>query len=395
MTPSEVIADGLLITDDDRITWVGDAQQAAETGYETELKQARDIPEGGYILPGLVDLHCHGGGGASFPDAITADEARIAANEHLSHGTTSLVASLVTADKETLVQRVRTLKQLCETGELAGIHLEGPFLSKARCGAQNPDHMQVPDADLVRAVGKEAGGHFVTMTVAPELEGMLGKGGVFSALAEVGALPSIGHTDASAETVEQAIAEAQTYLAQNLSLSPNPTATHLFNGMRPLHHRDPGPIAACLAAAAVHGCVVELIGDGVHLAPATVRSVFGMLSPEDIVLVTDAMAAAGMADGEYDLGPVRVKVADGVARLVDGDAIAGGTAHLLDVLRATVTAGIDLVSATRAAATTPARTLGKASEFGALVTGLRANLVVVDDELKPRGVARNGEWIRR
>src|SRR5699024_5664715 len=124
-------------------------------------------------------------------------------------------------------------------------------------------------------------------------------------------------------------------------------------------------------------------------------SVFGMLSPEDIVLVTDAMAAAGMADGEYDLGPVRVKVADGVARLVDGDAIAGGTAHLLDVLRATVTAGIDLVSATRAAATTPARTLGKASEFGALVTGLRANLVVVDDELKPRGVARNGEWIRR
>src|SRR5690625_1622392 len=146
--------------------WVGPAEQAADAGYEPALRTATRLPDDNYVLPGLVDGHCHGGGGASFPDATTAEEARVAAREHLRHGTTSLIASLVTADRQTLLNRVGVLADLCEAGELAGIHLEGPFLSVARCGAQNPEHMQAPNPALVRAVGEKARGWFTTMTIA-------------------------------------------------------------------------------------------------------------------------------------------------------------------------------------------------------------------------------------
>lgn len=393
VTPTEVIEDGLLVVEGDKIAWIGPASQASTAGHGELLGSAQVIPDGSYGLPGLVDGHCHGGGGSSFPDATTAQEAAVAAREHLKHGTTSLVASLVTADRETLLERVGTLTELCEAGELAGIHLEGPFLSEARCGAQNPEHMQAPDADLVRAVGEKARGYFATMTIAPELDGMLGDDGVIAALAEVGALPSIGHTDSNYETVEAAIELSVEKLSVWDARAEIPTATHLFNGMRPIHHRDPGPIAACLAAAAQNKMVVELIGDGTHLDPATVRAVFEMVGPDAIMLVTDAMAAAGMPDGEYDLGPVRVRVADGVARLVDGDAIAGGTAHLLDVVRATVGAGISLVQAVRAGSATPARVLGLEETVGALHEGLRADVLVVDAELAPVAVARAGKWL--
>ena len=392
VTPTEVIDDGLIVVEGQQIAWVGPASEATAAGHGNALESAQVLPEDGYALPGLVDGHCHGGGGASFPDATTPEEAAVAAREHLRHGTTSLIASLVTADRETLLKRVGTLTELCQAGELAGIHLEGPFLSAARCGAQNPEHMQIPDADLVRAVGETAEGFFATMTVAPELEGMLGDDGVIAALAEVGALPSIGHTDSNYETVEEAIALAVDKLSGWDARADLPTATHLFNGMRPLHHRDPGPIAACLAGAAQSQIIVELIADGTHLDPATVRSVFEMVGPDAIMLITDAMAAAGMPDGEYDLGPVRVRVADGVARLVDGDAIAGGTAHLLDVVRSTVAAGISLVEAVRAASATPARALGLEESVGALHEGLRADVLVVDGGLAPLAVARAGQW---
>jgi len=162
--------------------------------------------------------------------------------------------------------------------------------------------------------------------------------------------------------------------------------------MRPLHHRDPGPIAALLAAAGRHELVVELVADGVHLAPATVRSVFDLVGANSILLVTDAMAAAGMADGTYDLGPMRVRVAGGVARLAEGDAIAGGTAHLLDVVRCTVDAGVPLVLAVRSASGTPAAVLGR-KDIGALEAGRRADVVMVDAGLAPRGVMRAGQWV--
>ena len=162
--------------------------------------------------------------------------------------------------------------------------------------------------------------------------------------------------------------------------------------MRPLHHRDPGPIAACLAAAGRGEVVVELIGDGTHLADGTVRAVFDLVGPDAIALVTDAMAAAGMPDGTYDLGPMRVRVADGVARLAEGDAIAGGTGHLLDVVRRAVGAGVPLAAAVRSATLTPAGVLGR-HDVGALEPGRRADVVVVDAALTPLAVLRAGAWV--
>jgi N-acetylglucosamine-6-phosphate deacetylase len=393
VTPDAVLPDGAVVVEGDRIVWVGPVETATAPPALAEAVRAAPVPVAGTtLLPGLVDLHNHGGGGASFPDATTADDARRAIREHLAHGTTSLVASLVTADRDTLLARTAVLAGLADDGELAGIHLEGPFLSPARCGAQNPADMLPGDPELVRAVAHAARGHLVTMTVAPEIDGVAGRDGVIEALAAAGAVPSIGHTDAAAPVVDRAVQDARRALAAPGARSTRPTATHLFNGMRPLHHRDPGPVAACLAAAARGELVVELIADGTHLDGGTVSAVFDLVGPDAIALVTDAMAAAGMVDGTYDLGPMRVRVVDGVARLAEGDAIAGGTSHLLDVVRSAVAAGVPLASAVRSASRTPAGVLGR-DDLGALEAGRRADVVVVDAVLAPLGVLRAGGWV--
>ncbi|WP_263118485.1 amidohydrolase family protein [Cellulomonas fimi] len=408
VTPTEILTDGAVVLIDDRIAWVGSV--ADLPGQWREDLPAEPAP-GTTVLPGLVDVHDHGGGGESFPDATGADQARTAAREHLRHGTTALVASLVTAPREVLLARVALLADLVDAGELIGIHAEGPFLSADRCGAQNPDDMLGGDPVLVAELAAAARGHLVTMTVAPEVPGVAdggpGRPDALSALVEAGAVPSIGHTDAHAPVVEAAIARGRALLAGGERAesvgggtlpgrSPRLTATHLFNGMRPLHHRDPGPIAACLAAASRGELVVELVADGTHLDPATVRSVFDLVGPEQIMLVTDAMAAAGMPDGDYRLGPMAVRVGDGVARLIAEDgtsgAIAGGTAHLIDVVRATVAAGVPLVSAVRAAATTPATVVGR-DDLGALVAGRRGDVLITQDDLSPIAVYRGGELV--
>jgi N-acetylglucosamine-6-phosphate deacetylase len=388
VTPAGVLEDGVVVAEGGTIAWVGAAD-------ELPTRWTAPEPTSELVLPGLVDVHCHGGGGASFPDAADADEVRTAAAEHLRHGTTSLVASLVTADRDVLLSRTALLADAVDRGDLAGIHLEGPFLSRARCGAQNPDDMLAGDPELVRAVAQAARGHLVTMTVAPEVEGVHGVADdVLEALVRSGAVPSVGHTDASSEQVEAAVARGFDLLATvPQARSRRLTATHLFNGMRPVHHRDPGPVLASLAAAGRHELVVELVADGTHLADATVRSVFDLVGADGVALVTDAMAAAGMPDGDYQLGPMAVRVADGVARLVTDDgsagAIAGGVAHLLDVVRRVVGAGVPLLDAVIAASATPASVLGR-HDVGALLPGRRADVLVTDQELRPLRVLRAG-----
>lgn len=393
VTGDQVIEDGAVVIEGDQILWVGAvASPPAQAALAADIYATSQGQPGTTLLPGLIDLHCHGGGGASFPDSTTAADARRAVQEHLTQGTTSLLASLVTADVDTLLTRVALLADLADAGEVVGIHLEGPFLSPLRCGAQSTADMVPGDPDLIARIATAARGHLATMTVAPEIDGIRGPDGVIDTLARVGAIPSFGHTDASSEVVDEAVARAHLALKASGARSSRPTATHLFNGMRPLHHRDPGPIASCLAAAGRGELVVELIADGTHLAAGTVRMVFDLVGADAIALVTDAMAAAGMPDGSYDLGPMRVRVAQGVARLAGGDAIAGGTAHLLDVVRCTVQAGIPLELAVRSASGTPAAVLGRA-DIGALEAGRRADVVVVDAGLQALAVMRSGEWV--
>jgi N-acetylglucosamine-6-phosphate deacetylase len=328
------------------------------------------------ILPGLVDIHCHGGGGASFTSG-SADDARAAATHHLRHGTTSLLGSLVTDTPDRMLRGVEILADLVEEGLLAGIHLEGPFLSAERCGAQDPRHLLDPDATLTGRLLEAGRGQVRVMTVAAELPGATG---LADQLAAAGAVAALGHTAAPFTT-------ARAFLASPASA----LVTHLFNGMPGLHHRDPGPVGASLDAARAGAAVVELIADGVHLADDTVTTVFGLLGADAIALVTDAMAAAGMPDGRYQLGPQPVVVAGGVARLERNDSIAGGTSRLLDIVRRLVRLGVAPSDAVRSATHTPARAAGL--EPSLLRVGDRADLVVADADLAVRRVMRAGRWV--
>ncbi|WP_420112853.1 N-acetylglucosamine-6-phosphate deacetylase [Pseudactinotalea sp.] len=387
VTPEAVLTDGVVVIDDGVITWVGSAESAAGAGWGDAVAAVPAAPDR-VVLPGLVDLHNHGGGGASFPDATNLDQVSTAVGEHARHGTRHPVASLVTAAPEVLRERVALLAEAADQGLIAGIHLEGPFLSTARCGAQDPDLIIDGDAALTRELLELGRGHVVTMTVAPETPGLLGPGGVLAALVEGGALPSWGHTDADATTMRTAVEAGVVALAAHgeSARSGRATVTHLCNGMPPIHHRDPGPVPTALAMAAQGALVVELVGDGTHLAPEFVREVFEMVGADNVALVTDAMAAAGMPDGVYQLGTQGVSVSDGVARLADGGSIAGGTAHLLDVVRTTVAAGVPLHDAVRAASLVPAEVIGHREvgrAFGALRAGYRAELVLTDRALRP------------
>lgn len=367
-----VLEDGVVEFEDDRIVRVGPARGRTDIAVP---------PSSSTILPGMVDVHCHGGGGAGFPDA-TADAVDAAVAHHVRSGTTTMLASLVSAPREVLVDRTTLLADLWRRGDIAGVHLEGPFLARSRCGAQDPAAIVPGDPRLLEAVVAAGGGAVRSMTLAPETENL---DALARVMAENDIRPSVGHTDADAATVTAALAR----------LTGPVSATHLFNGMPPLHHRAPGPVAACLAAAGRGEMVLELIGDGVHLDSWTVAMVVDLVGPDGIVFVSDAMAAAGMSDGPYRLGSLDVTVADGVARLTqDGDepgAIAGGTSTVLDIVRRAVAeSGVDLVSAVRMGATTPARFLGLQDTVGRLAAGMRADIVITDADLTVTSVVRRG-----
>ncbi|WP_115789325.1 N-acetylglucosamine-6-phosphate deacetylase [Arthrobacter silvisoli] len=387
-----VIEDGLVAVDGDRIAFAGprgDFDEHAFDGF-AGLPHA-PLPADRFLLPGFVDVHCHGGNGGDFPGG-DEESARKAIDFLHRSGTTTLLASMVTASREDLLRGIGLYVRLAEEGLLAGIHLEGPFLSHARCGAQNPDYLLKPDLGLLAELIDAAAGKLATMTYAPELPGAAG---LVDLMTSHGVTPSLGHTDCDDATASASLAAAREGLASAGfdGVSSLPTVTHLFNGMPPLHHRSPGPVAACLRAAQAGKAVVELIADGTHLAPATVATVFQLVGAANIALVTDSMAAAGLSDGNYMLGPSPVTVSGGVATLDANGSIAGGTATMLDVVRRTVASGVGLADAVFSATAVPAAVLGLSDEVGGLRRGLRADLVVVGKDLDLAAVLRQGNWL--
>lgn len=379
VTPAGLVEDGVVAVAGGRVTYAGPAG-----GFSGRPGPDLDGGRGRLVLPGLVDVHNHGGGGASF-SAGTAAATRAAAAEHLRRGSTSLLASVVTDRVDRMLAAVACAGAAAEAGTVAGIHVEGPFLAPGRRGAQDARQLRGPDRGLARELLAAGGGHLRVMTLAPELPGCED---VVTLLLEERVVPAVGHTEATAGRVRRTLARTHHALGR-----PG-LVTHLFNAMPPLHHREPGAAAGALGASAAGDAYVELVADGVHLDDEVVRTVFDLLGPDRVVLVTDATAAAGMPDGEYDLGSQRVRVAGGVARLgTAGDApLAGGTSHLLDVVRRCVEAGVDLVSAVTAASRTPAAAAGL-DGAGALEAGAIADLVVTDASLRPVRVMRSGGWL--
>jgi N-acetylglucosamine-6-phosphate deacetylase len=330
---------------------------------------------GSWVLPGFVDIHCHGGGGAAFTSA-DPEHVRRVVDAHSAHGTTTMLASLVTRPVPELVEQVAALSELVEHGLVAGIHLEGPFLSAARCGAHDPAILRPPDPVSVDALLSAGRGAIRMVTVAPELEGAVP---AVKRLVDAGVLAAIGHTDALAEDVVPAVDAGAS------------VATHLFNGMRPLHHREPGPIGVLLDDERV---TVELICDLVHLHPTIVRLAARHAGAGRTVLITDAIAAAGAGDGVYDIGGLEVDVTNGVPTLAGGGSLAGSTLTMDAAFRNLVkSCGLGVLDAVAAASTRPAELLGLGDVTGRLAAGFAADIVLLDDALTPRAVMRRGEWV--
>lgn len=373
--PTADLTDGVVTVEDGVIASVAAAEPAA----------ASSQAPGAVILPGLLDIHCHGGGGHSFATTDPA-EALAAADYHAAAGTTGVIASLVTAAPKELLRQVRALAPLVAAGQLLGIHLEGPFLAHARRGAHAAWLLRDPEQALVARLLEAARGAIRIVTLAPERPGAAP---VAATLRAAGVVVAYGHTDADYECMARALADA----------SGGALVTHLGNAMPQLHHRAAGPLGAALAAAAADEASVELIADGVHVDAGFTRLVFACAAPGRVVLVTDATAAAGMPDGEYMLGALQVTVSGGVARLAaargeaGGGAIAGGTSTLLRVVATAREAGVPLADAARAASAAPARVLGLSSSRGALAPGMVADLVVTDENLALRRVMRAGRWL--
>jgi len=345
-----------VLLDGDRIAAAGGGADAPPAADAT-----LDLP-GRTLTPGFIDLHGHGGGGAGFDDGEESIAAALAV--HRAHGTTRSVISLVANPVESLVESLRLIARLsADDPTIVGAHLEGPFLAPARRGAHAAEHLLAPDEDVVEILLSAAAGSLVQVTIAPELPGALD---AIRRLAGAGVVVAVGHTDADESTARAAFEAGATML------------THAFNAMPGIHHRAPGPVAAAFDDERV---VLELVLDGVHVHPSVARVAFRSARGR-IALVTDAMAAAGSADGFYRLGSLNVTVKEGIALLNGTSTIAGSTLTQDVALRTALSAGIDEAAAIEALTATPARVLGRQSEWGMLAAGFAADLVVLDADLR-------------
>lgn len=333
------------------------------------------------VAPAFIDMHVHGGGGHAFDEiAAAVDRATVAsriAAAHQQGGTRKLIVSLVTADLETLCDRARAAAELCASDDrFVGIHLEGPFLAPERRGAHDPQLLCHPTPEAISQLLDACGGYLKQITMAPELPGAMA---AIKQLAAAGVRVAVGHSECDYRTAAAAFGVGATIL------------THAFNAMPGLQHRAPGPVAAAFDTPKV---TLEVIADGEHVDPRMVRLLFEN-APGRVVLISDAMAAAGMPDGEYVLGALPVRVQHGLPRLLTADgspgSIAGSTLRLLNAVNNVTAWGVPLGAALAAVTSVPAAALGIEHEAGSLRPGMPAQLTVLapGDAAAP-GIRENG-----
>ncbi|NEM05843.1 N-acetylglucosamine-6-phosphate deacetylase [Geodermatophilus normandii] len=356
--------------------WVlldGDAITATGTGRAPAADEIVDLA-GADLVPGFVDLHAHGGGGAAFDDGPGAIRTALAV--HRAAGTTRSVLSLVAAPLAELEASLAGIAEVAAGDPtVLGAHLEGPFLAPARCGAHDPRHLCAPTPDVVDRLLAASRGTLRQVTVAPELPGALG---AIRDLTAAGVVVAVGHTEADAALTTAAFDAGARLL------------THALNAMPGLHHREPGPVGAALDDPRV---VLELVLDGVHVHPVVARLLLAG-APGRIALVTDAMAAAGAGDGDHRLGNLEVRVRGGRAVVAGTQTIAGSTLTQDAALRTALAAGVDPVAAVTALTATPARALGLAGTFGRLAPGYAADVVALGPDRSVTAVWAAGHRVR-
>ncbi|MEW9671165.1 N-acetylglucosamine-6-phosphate deacetylase [Ammoniphilus sp. 3BR4] len=357
----DVIEQGYLVVDKGRITEIGRG--------ERELPNEVQLPTDWTIIPGMIDVHIHGAAGADTMDA-TPESISTMAEALPAEGTTAFLATTMTQEEVFIEQALKNVAFYIEEenqlgkAEVLGIHLEGPFISPKRAGAQPVEAIRLPDVALFRKWQELARGHIRLVTLAPEREGGLE---LAAHLKETGVVASIGHSDATYEEAVEAVKAGVCH------------ATHLFNGMRGLHHREPGVVGAVLLHKEI---TTELIADGIHVRPEMLDLTFRQKTSEKLILITDAMRAKCLGDGTYSLGGQAVQVANGQAVLEDGT-LAGSIVKMRD-------AAIHMMSATRCdlrdivrmTSENPAKQLGLFDRKGSLRPGKDADLVVLDEQLR-------------
>lgn len=375
VTPFEVIENSLVLVEDGRIAWVG-SQSDNEPPPGARHLDARGL----IVAPGFIDTHVHGSNGFDVMDA-DADGIRTIGAHLATFGVTAWLPSTVAARHEDLLRAVTRCREAWERpgrgAQIVGLHVEGPYINPIRKGAQPPEGIRDPDADECRELLAAAGGLTRVMTLAPEIPGGLE---LVRLLKSEGVIASLGHSDADYETALAAIAAGATH------------ATHLFNAMPPLHHRKPGLAAAALNEPEL---IAELIADGHHLAPETVKLAIRAKGPDGIALITDATAAVGRPDGVHTLGSHRVIVKNDLCLLTDGT-IAGSLLTMNRAARNAIAfSGCSLADAVKMAAWIPASIAGCADRKGSLTPGKDADLVLLKPDFSVAATMIEGEVVYR
>lgn len=320
---------------------------------------------GQWLIPGMIDVHIHGANGFDMMDGSEASIQEVS-RACAATGCTSFLATSVSSTMDELLAMIRSVKRVVglEVGaKIAGLHLEGPYLNPKRKGMQNEKYLRHPHLGEMKRIFEEADGLIKMVTIAPELPGGME---LLSYLKEMEVIIAVAHSDATYEEAKLAFDAGASHV------------THCFNGMRPIHHRDPGLVAAAFEADHVS---IQAIVDGVHLHPAIVRLMHRIKGPENMVLITDALQAMGLGDGSYLFGGHQVTVTNGVAQLADGT-LASSVVTMNEALRFTTETGISMLDAIQMASTTPARILGMDHRTGTIKTGLDADLVLMNEHFQ-------------
>ncbi|AZS15263.1 N-acetylglucosamine-6-phosphate deacetylase [Paenibacillus lutimineralis] len=346
-----------------------------------ELKKFEDGYEpidgkGMWLIPGMIDVHIHGANGYDMMDGTEASIQEVS-RACAATGCTSFLATSVSSTMEDLLNMIHSVKFMIgreQGARIAGIHLEGPYLNPRRKGMQNEKYLRHPNLEEMKLIFQEAGSLIKMVTIAPELPGGLE---LISFLKEQDVVIAIAHSDATYEEAKLAFAAGASHV------------THCFNGMRPIHHRDPGLIVAAFEEPHVS---LQAIVDQVHLHPAIIRLMHRLKGPEGMVLITDALQAMGLGDGNYIFGGHHVTVSEGIARLADGT-LASSTVTMNEALRLTVVNGISMTDAVHMASTTPARILGLPHK-GKIEVGYDADLILLDERYQVQWTMIEGELLR-
>ncbi|WP_379130626.1 N-acetylglucosamine-6-phosphate deacetylase [Paenibacillus sp. sgz500958] len=376
LTPHGLIQEGVIAVSDEMIHYAGEAQWLPQDYADWTPIESKE----GLFIPGFVDVHVHGGAGYDFMysnaealDAIT--------RFHCSQGTTTMLATTMTAPKheiDSVLSEVDAYRsRSMPYAQLAGVHLEGPFISPKWPGAQNPEHIVPANIDWLEEWEALYPGLIRQVTLAPEREGALA---AITWLRKRGITAALGHTDA---TYDEVITAVQAGLNQ---------AVHAFNAMTPLHHRKPGTAGAVMGEERIRA---ELIGDGIHVHPAVVQLLARLKNNSNLLLITDAMSAAGLSDGEYKIGDLPVLVQQGIATLKEHpESLAGSTLTMIKGFQFLIKeVGLSLADASRAASLTPAMSLGMERSIGTIEAGKQGDILLLDSNLNLEGVWVQGRRV--